>query len=55
MSDFIKIEMWLEITLTCLTVIEFLNMVRGYAVYFKEWIEQPQEEEMSESAKRMFS
>jgi uncharacterized protein YdaL len=47
--------MWLEISVTCLVVIEFLNMIRGYARYFKDYIEQEPEEEMSESAKRMFS
>jgi uncharacterized protein YdaL len=47
--------MWLEIMVTILTVIEFLNMLRGYACYFQDYLKPDEQEEMTENAKRMFS
>jgi hypothetical protein len=47
--------MWIEIVATAYTFIYFLDVIRKYAEYFKDYIEKEPEKPISEEAKRMFS
>jgi hypothetical protein len=47
--------MWLEICLTVVALAQVMNVMVSLAVYYKNFVEEEQEEEMSEEAKRMFN
>jgi uncharacterized short protein YbdD (DUF466 family) len=50
--------MWLEICLTVVAFSQVMNMLIGFAKYYKDYVEEEEEEEdepMSEEAKRMFN
>jgi hypothetical protein len=47
--------MWLEICLTIVAFSQVMNMLIGFAKYYKDYIVVEEEEEMTEEAKRMFN
>jgi hypothetical protein len=47
--------MWIEICLTVVAFSQVMNMLIGFAKYFKDYLEEEEEEPMSEEAKRMFN
>jgi hypothetical protein len=47
--------MWIEISLTIIAVAQVMNVLIGFAKYFKDYLEEEEEEPMSEEAKRMFN
>jgi hypothetical protein len=47
--------MILEIAAFIFALMYLLDVVRKYGVYYKEWVEKPKEEEMTQEARRMFA
>jgi hypothetical protein len=40
---------------TTFCFIYFMDVALKYAIYFKEWVEKPAEEKLTEGAQRMFA